>query len=56
MIALQNDAGLTWEEITTALREDYMSRSPRKVLFIPPDITRIHSYAGEIMARYYQMC
>lgn len=56
MIALQNDSGLSWEEITAALREDFMNRKPRKVLFIPPDITRIHSYAGEIMARYYQMC
>lgn len=45
--------GLTEAEIYAALEQSLAGRRLRKVLLLPPDYTRQHSYAGRIAAYYY---
>ena len=49
--------GLTDGEIDEAVRQSIaaIDRPLKKVLLIPPDITRIHSGAGGITAKYYKL-
>ncbi len=44
----KNDAGLTPDEIETALLRSLEGRELKKVLILPPDFTRYHSNAGYI--------
>lgn len=47
------DAGLTKEEIKSALLKSLEGRNLKKVLILPPDFTRFHSGAGYITNVYY---
>lgn len=49
----QTDAGLTKEEIKSALLKSLEGRNLKKVLILPPDFTRFHSGAGYITNVYY---
>ncbi|MBR0541661.1 MAG: DUF2088 domain-containing protein [Clostridia bacterium] len=49
----QTDAGLTKEEIKSALLKSLDGRNLKKVLILPPDFTRFHSGAGYITNVYY---
>jgi len=46
--------GLTDAELSEAVRVSLMGLSPRRVLLLPPDITRLHSGAGILTALYYE--
>ena len=43
------------EQLIHALRETITGQQLNKVLLLPPDMTRLHSYAGKITALYYQL-
>ncbi len=43
------------DQLKQALSKSLEGRKLHKVLLIPPDITRLHSYAGKITAQYYQL-
>ena len=47
--------GLTDDSIRQALAESLEGKTPRKVLLLPPDFTRMYSGAGKITAFYYEM-
>ncbi|MGI6337120.1 MAG: lactate racemase domain-containing protein [Eubacteriales bacterium] len=49
------DMGLSVDEIRAAVRESLSDCKDklRKVLLLPPDYTRFHSYAGQLTAMYY---
>lgn len=47
--------GLSDVQINEALIESVVDRKMKKVLIIPPDITRFHSKAGYITNRYYHL-
>ncbi len=49
--------GITDQELFDSLQQSIRDRqiSPRKVLLIPPDATRLYSGAGKITALYFQM-
>ncbi len=49
----ETEAGLTREEIKTALLASLEGRTIRRALIIPPDFTRFHSGAGYITNVYY---
>lgn len=49
----KNGAGLSKEEIRTALMQSLEGKTLRRVLIIPPDFTRLHSNAGYITNVYY---
>ena len=49
----ETEAGLTREEIKTALLASLEGRTIRRALIIPPDFTRFHSGAGYITIVYY---
>lgn len=42
-------------ELLDALKKSLDGRELKKVLLLPPDLTRLHSYAGIITAMYYKM-
>ena len=42
-------------ELVEALRRSLEGRTLKKVLLLPPDSTRLHSYAGRITNLYYRM-
>ncbi|HOB19123.1 MAG TPA: lactate racemase domain-containing protein [Candidatus Atribacteria bacterium] len=42
-------------EIYAALKESVKGQKLRKVLLLPPDLTRLHSYAGRITGMYYNL-
>ena len=50
------EAGLTDDELRAAVRESLADTKQKlhKVLFLPPDYTRFHSYAGRLTAMYYE--
>ncbi len=50
-----NQESLTDKEIEQGILESLAGISPKKVLIIPPDITRFHSKAGFITNRYYHL-
>jgi len=43
------------EQLLEALAKAIEGQKIKKVLLLPPDMTRLHSYAGKITAMYYQM-
>ena len=43
--------GLSWDEVLHALKQSLQTH--KKVLLVPPDITRLNSGAGRIAAMYY---
>jgi len=43
------------EQLLEALAKAIEGQNLKKVLLLPPDMTRLHSYAGKITAMYYQM-
>jgi nickel-dependent lactate racemase len=51
------EAGLTEDQLLDALKESIQDRagSLKKVLLLPPDLTRMHSGAGKITAIYYNL-
>jgi nickel-dependent lactate racemase len=51
------EAGLTEDQLLDALKESIRDRagSLKKVLLLPPDLTRMHSGAGKITAIYYNL-
>ena len=49
----ETDLGLSREEIRAALLESLEGRDLKKVLILPPDISRFHSGAGFIANTYY---
>jgi nickel-dependent lactate racemase len=50
-------SGLTDTQVSAALEESIknMAEGLKKVLLLPPDLTRMHSGAGKITAMYYNM-
>jgi nickel-dependent lactate racemase len=50
-----NFSGLSDLEIQKALHKSIDGQALHKVLIIPPDITRYHSYAGKITNMYYHL-
>ncbi len=52
-----NPSGITDKEIFEALRDSISEKkeSLKKILILPPDLTRMHSGAGKITAMYYKM-
>jgi len=54
-IYLENEHGIPAEQIKESLQESIRGRKLKKVLLIPPDITRLNSGAGLITALYYKM-
>lgn len=55
MIAITNDAGIGSAELEDALRRSLEGRNLKRVLLLPPDATRLHSYAGKITKLVYDM-
>ncbi len=51
--AEKNGAEVSFEEIKKMLRQHLDSREWKRVLLLPPDITRFHSGSGKITAFYY---
>ncbi|NCA98043.1 MAG: DUF2088 domain-containing protein, partial [Clostridia bacterium] len=43
------------EQLLEALTKAIEGQNLKRVLLLPPDMTRLHSYAGKITALYYQM-
>ena len=50
-----NQEGLTDKEIEQGLIDSLKGINPKRVLLIPPDITRFHSKAGFITNKYYHL-
>ena len=50
------ETGLTDDELRAAVRESLADSKQKlhKVLLLPPDYTRFHSYAGRLTAMYYE--
>lgn len=52
----KNSRGISDDDLRKALEESISDKTAlKKVLLIPPDITRMHSGAGKITAIYYEM-
>jgi len=49
------DKRISDEQLLEALAKAIEGQNLKKVLLLPPDMTRLHSYAGKITAMYYQM-
>lgn len=56
-ISMKASAGSPISDATLldALKKSIEGRKLSKVLLLPPDLTRLHSYAGKITAMYYSM-
>ncbi len=52
---LENKAGLTDAEMKEALQKSLEGKNLKKVLILPPDFTRMYSYAGRLTAMYYEL-
>lgn len=46
---------ITDAKLFEALKASVEGRNLKKVLLLPPDLTRLHSYAGRITSMYYKM-
>ena len=51
----ENAHGLTDAEMKAALAESIKGKNLKKVLILPPDFTRMYSYAGKLTAMYYEL-
>ncbi len=54
-IIAENERGLDITQVRTCLAQSIQGRSLKKVLLIPPDMTRLNSGAGLITALYYEL-
>lgn len=54
-IYLKNGSGIGDTELLETLQDSVKGEKFKKVLLIPPDFTRMHSYAGKITELYYEM-
>lgn len=54
-LSLESEPGLTKEEVRAALVRALEGRTPRRVLLLPPDYTRMYSGAGMITALSYDL-
>ncbi len=52
---LENKTGLCDCEMKEALKKSIEGKNLRKVLILPPDFTRMYSYAGKLTAMYYEL-
>lgn len=52
---LKSELGLTDGEIADSLKKSLEGRTPKRVLLLPPDHTRLYSGAGKICSMYYTM-
>ena len=48
-------AGISDAELRSMLEQGLEGQTPKKILLIPPDITRMNSGAGKITAMYYEL-
>lgn len=55
MFSYINDQGISDQELQSALERSISGRILKKVLLIPPDATRSHSFAGKITKLYYNL-
>ena len=51
----ENAHGLTDAEMKAALAKSLEGKNLKKVLILPPDFTRMYSYAGKLTAMYYEL-
>ncbi len=49
------DKRISDEQLLEALAKAIEGQNLKKVLLLPPDMTRLHSYAGKITALYYEL-
>ena len=49
------DKRISDDQLLEALAKAIEGQNLKKVLLLPPDMTRLHSYAGKITTMYYQM-
>ena len=54
-IVRENENGLRPGQIKEALAESLRGKNPKKVLIIPPDITRANSGGGDITSMYFEL-
>jgi nickel-dependent lactate racemase len=55
-IAIQAaESAISDDQLSSALAESIAGRRFQKVLLLPPDLTRLHSYAGKITAIYHRL-
>lgn len=50
-----NEISISDAALLGALKKSIEDRKLSKILLLPPDLTRMHSYAGKITAMYYSM-
>ncbi|MCL2674907.1 MAG: lactate racemase domain-containing protein [Defluviitaleaceae bacterium] len=55
IIAENEHGGLSLEQLKESLIKSVQGRDLKKVLLIPPDITRLNSGAGQLTALYYEL-
>ena len=49
------DKRISDDQLLEAVKKSIDGRSLKKILLLPPDMTRLHSYAGKITAQYYNL-
>lgn len=49
------ESSISDDVLLDALKKSIEGRKLSKILLLPPDMTRLHSYAGKITAMYYKM-
>ena len=54
-VFLKKENGLSNKEIEKAIIDSLEGRNLNRVLIVPPDFTRFHSYAGYITNKYYHV-
>ncbi len=54
-IKADNNGTISDSTLLTALQKSLEGRTLSKILLLPPDLTRLHSYAGKITALYYNL-
>ncbi len=55
MISLQNRSGISENQLKELLQRTLVGKSPKKVLLLPPDFTRMYSFGGKIAAIYHDL-
>ena len=54
-IKADNSGPISDSALQDALKKSLEGRALTKILLLPPDLTRLHSYAGKITALYYNL-
>ena len=52
---IKSETGIEQGELRAALLKSLEGKTPKKVLLLPPDYTRMYSGAGKITAAYYDI-